>query len=253
MLKMEEAKEYFKSYVKNFDINEKQIIGKYEHTFRVMEISKNIAESIGLNEEQIEIATFIALFHDISRFEQYTKYKTFNDLVSFDHGDYAVEILEKSNILEEFSADGKVKDIIKKAIKNHNKFRIDSSLNEEEQIYAKIIRDADKLDILYLTMIMYFIAEDRKEKIENGIILENVMEHFRNREDILKTKDFKEIDSFLIYLGFTFDFNYKYSFEVLKKEDYINKIIDNFDFKNEETCKNINEIKNIINEYIYNK
>ena len=136
MLKMEEAKEYFKSYVKNFDINEKQIIGKYEHTFRVMEISKNIAESIGLNEEQIEIATFIALFHDISRFEQYTKYKTFNDLVSFDHGDYAVEILEKSNILEEFSADGKVKDIIKKAIKNHNKFRIDSSLNEEEQIYV---------------------------------------------------------------------------------------------------------------------
>lgn len=253
MLKIEKAIEYFESYVKNFDINEKQIIGKYEHTFRVMEISKNIAESIGLNEEQVEIATFIALFHDISRFEQYTKYRTFNDLISFDHGDYAVKILEDNNLFEEFSTDGKVQNIIKKAIKNHNKFRIDSSLNEEEQIYAKIIRDADKLDILYLTMILYFIEQDRKEKIENGFILENVMEQFRNKEDILKTKDFKEIDNFLIYLGFTFDFYYKYSFEMLKKEDYINKIIDNFDFKNEETRKNIDEIKNIINEYILNK
>ena len=102
-------------------------------------------------------------------------------------------------------------------------------------------------------MILYFIEQDRKEKIENGFILENVMEQFRNKEDILKTKDFKEIDNFLIYLGFTFDFNYQYSFKVLKKEDYINKIIDNFDFKNEETRKNIDEIKNIINEYILNK
>ena len=43
----------------------------------------------------IELASLIGLLHDIARFEQYTKYKTFNDLESFDHGDYGVEILKK--------------------------------------------------------------------------------------------------------------------------------------------------------------
>ena len=37
--------------------------------------------------KEIELAGLIGLLHDIARFEQFTKYQTFNDRLSFDHGD----------------------------------------------------------------------------------------------------------------------------------------------------------------------
>ena len=39
-------------------------------------------------------------------------------------------------------------EIIKKAIHNHNKLLIEEGLTKEEELFCKIIRDADKLDIL---------------------------------------------------------------------------------------------------------
>ena len=39
--------------------------------------------------------------------------------------------------------------VVYTAIKNHNKFVIESNLTERELLFSKLIRDADKLDILY--------------------------------------------------------------------------------------------------------
>ena len=54
-------------------------------------------------------------------------------------------------------------------------------------------------------------------------------------------------------LCLTFDLNFKYSYEIMQKEDYINKIINRFNFKNEETRKKIEIIRNEINNYIQSK
>lgn len=35
------------------------------------------------------------------------------------------------------------------AIKNHNKYKIEDGLTSKEEFFAKLIRDADKIDILY--------------------------------------------------------------------------------------------------------
>lgn len=61
-----------------------------------MKISKRIAKGMKLTQEEIDIATLIGLLHDIARFEQYTKYHTFKDAESIDHGDLGAEILKKT-------------------------------------------------------------------------------------------------------------------------------------------------------------
>ena len=43
---------------------------------------------------------------------------------------------------------------------------------------------------------------------------------------------------------------FKYSFILLKEKNYINKILDKFSFKDNETKKQIENIKNVANKYI---
>ena len=51
--------------------------------------------------------------------------------------------------IRKYIENDKYDEIIRKAIKNHNKFEIEKRLTEKELIFAKIIRDADKIDIIY--------------------------------------------------------------------------------------------------------
>jgi HD superfamily phosphohydrolase YqeK len=142
----------FLEYSAKFDLNDSQIIRKRVHTIKTALTAVKIAKALGLDEENINLAYTIAMFHDIARFLQWTKFKTYTDAKSFDHGDKAVEILFDENLVESFNIDKKYYDVIKFAIKNHNKFKIDEKTMPtldgiDVLLHAKIIRDADKIDI----------------------------------------------------------------------------------------------------------
>ena len=47
--------------------------------------------------------------------------------------------------------------------------------------------------------------------------------------------------------------NFKPSFEILKKENYINRILDRFNVKDEKTKIELEEIRKISNKYIEQK
>ena len=146
---LENAQKEFIKYTEKFNLKDKNVKGKQLHSLRVMKISSQIAINLKLNKEQIQIATLIGLLHDIGRFKQYTEIGLGDNLEGFDHGDYGAKVLFEDNMIRKFIEKSKYDEIIKKAIINHNKFSIEKGLTEEEQIFAKIIRDADKIDILY--------------------------------------------------------------------------------------------------------
>ena len=237
IIDLEKAKKEFLKYTENYDLTNENINRKQGHSIRVMNISKQIATELNLTEEQIQIATLIGLLHDIARFEQYTQYQTYNDNRSFDHGDYGVEILNKD--MRKYIKTDKYDKLIKIAIKNHNKFEIEEGLNEEELLFSKLIRDADKIDILYEAVSMFWNGEEKD--IDNTEISSKVMEKIEERELIKrdKNKAFCGIDKVMSVLAFIFDINYKPSFKIIKENDYINKIIDRFEFKDKEKVRNI--------------
>lgn len=251
LLDIKRAEMEFLKYVKKFDETESKIDLKKHHSIRVMKISNQIAKTLFKNEEQIELATLIGLLHDIARFEQYTRYRTFNDFESFDHGDYGVEILKRDNYIRKFIQTDKYDNIILKAIKNHNKFQIEEGLTEEELIYSKLIRDADKLDIFYEVCTLFW--KDRKNEIENSRISNNIEENFKGQKLIKKDKTINGVDRVILTMAFVFDLNYKESFKILKKEDYINRGLNQFNFKYNETKEKIEELEKIANEYIEEK
>ena len=89
----EKAKKAFNEYAEKYDSSIEKIKLKIEHTFRVSELCEEIALSLKMSKEDIDLAWLTGLLHDIGRFEQVRRYGTFNDAKSIDHGKLGVEIL----------------------------------------------------------------------------------------------------------------------------------------------------------------
>lgn len=250
-INLNKAQKEFLKYTEQFDLKNENIKRKQLHSLRVMKISKEIATKIGLAENDIDLATLIGLLHDIARFEQYTQFQTFRDLESFDHGDYAIKILEKD--IKKYIETPEYDDIIKVAIKNHNKYQIEEGLNDTELLFAKIVRDADKLDILYEAVEIFWNGIENE--INSSKISENILVQFKNNKQIKREKNRSNvqiIDEVINVISFIFDINFKESLKILEKEDYINRILDRFNFEDKETKINIEEIRNIANRYVKN-
>ncbi len=253
MIDLEKAEIEFDNYAKNYDIDNENINLKFYHSHKVENIAGEIAKSINLSEEEIELAKLVGLLHDIARFEQYTRFQTFSDLKSIDHGDYGVEILKQNDFIRKFIDTDEYDNIIFKAVKNHNKFKIEDGLTEKELLYSKIARDADKIDIFFEVLTTFYTDQHERNAFESELISEEIFEEVLKHTLLLYKPNATKMDSYIAMLCLTFDLNFKYSYEIMQKEDYINKIINRFNFKNEETRKKIEIIRNEINNYIQSK
>ena len=76
---MKEEIKLFNNYVKQFDLKNKHIMGKFHHSYRVMEFAIDIAKSLELGEKDIYIASLAGLLHDIGRFNHIKIYNTYSD------------------------------------------------------------------------------------------------------------------------------------------------------------------------------
>lgn len=238
----------FIKYAEKYDMSVFEIQNKQKHSLRVMEISNKIAKALNLSEDDIELATLIGLLHDIGRFEQFTQYHTFKDAFSFDHGNYGEQILQKD--MRNYIDSDEYDDIIKIAVRNHNKYGIEEGLTERQLLFAKLIKDADKIDILYESSCIFW--KDREDIVNKSMVSNSTMEQFKQEKLIKKdkTKTPEPIDDIFTVMAFVFDINYKPSLEIIKDEDYINKIVNRYNFIDETTKNSIEEARNIANNYI---
>ena len=243
---MEEAIKEFKNYTSNYLDYGKMITLKINHTLRVVDLCEKIAKSLNMSEEEIFIAKIIGLLHDIGRFDQWKEYKTFRDAESIDHAELGVTILEKDNYLRKYIKDDKYDQIILDSIKYHNKVNIPDNLDSKTSIFSKLIRDADKLDILYL-----YIDKEIDIELENEFT-DTTFNLIKNKKAVNRPDIKTKTDRLAVSLGFIFDINYKYSFEFLKEKDYYNQIIDYYKSKldNEIFKEQLEEMRKIINNYI---
>jgi putative nucleotidyltransferase with HDIG domain len=219
---MNNAKEKFNQYVLGYDHNNKNIVLKHSHSFRVAKYAKAIAESLKLNDKQIYLAELIGLLHDIGRFDQVEKHNTFNDLKTFDHGDYGAKLLFEDGLIKNYHLDESDYPIIQSAIINHNKYAIDTSLNEEQLLFSKMIRDADKIDIFYLTMI-----GELKFDIDNKDISPKVLETFKLERTVKNIDVINKKDHIIALIALIFDINFEYALNHIKN-NYLDKILINY-------------------------
>lgn len=230
----EKIEKVFSDYVDKFDWSNDNIRSKYFHTKEVANISYEVAKRLNLSTEEKNLARLIGYLHDIGRFIQVTTTNTFKDK-KMDHATEGVRILFEDGLIRDFIKDDKYDEIIKKAVKNHNKYQIEDEVDNEELLYANIIRDCDKIDIFRVCA-----SKNNYELKATPNI--KVLDCF-DKETCVNLNDVKnKSDSTLCILAFIFDFNYKESIEVLKETGYYIDFINSIEVSNENT-ETFNKIK----------
>jgi len=255
MINFQKAEIAFKEFLQKYNIQDGKVSLKIRHTYKVVEASEFIAKDLNLSEEDIELAKIIALLHDIGRFEQLKRFDSFLDAQTIDHADLGVQILEENNFIRTFIQDSKYDSIILKAIKNHNKLKVQEGLTQKELLHANIIRDADKTDNFRVKTEDRFedILHANRELLENSKISEHIYNNFMNNQIIIHTDRVEFLDYWISYLAFLFDFNFTSGLKYIKEKDYVNKIVDRLDYKIPDSKEKIEEIRKHALEYIDNR
>ncbi len=250
--KYHKLKKWFNKYTEKFNkgsIKKQENINlKITHSKRVSKNMEEIIEGFEMSENERYLAKIIALFHDIGRFKQYEKYNTFSDYKSDDHGIIGVKVIKKNNLINDIKKD--YQDIIYKAIKNHNnaKLNLNNFKNDKELLYAKLIRDADKLDIWNIFMDKYKNENENNYLINlsyNPKINDEIYNKVLNRESIKYNKLETVNELKLMQMSWVYDINFKKSLEIIEKRNYIKTIYNSMD-KSEKADKIYNNIKDFI-------
>lgn len=205
------AKEAFDKYYKTFENNGKYK-QKYNHSQIVAELMTDLAEKLNLTEEHILLARIIGLLHDIGRFEQIKQTDSYSDKL-FDHANYSVEYLFKEKNIRNFIESEENDELIALAILYHNKLTIPNNLTTIEELFCKMLRDCDKIDVIKQRALEENSYFDKEE------ITKEVLEDFYNHKLIDKKNEKTKSDIVVCTLGFIFDINYKEAFDLLIDTD----------------------------------
>lgn len=250
------AKKYFEKFLNdNFDINDKKISHKINHTYNVVENAKYLCKCLKLNEINTELAMIIALLHDIGRFDQTKKTQTFReDITNFDHATLGVKILFEKGEIKNYIDNELFYPIIEKAIANHSKYILDETgMSDNEILHCKIIRDADKIDSFRAKTVddIYTMANITKDDIEYSKVTEKVYNSFKEHKTILSKDRQTGLDIWVSYIAFIFGLEFKGSYDLINKNDYLNKLLNRFEYKVDNST--MEELKKCAFDYLNNK
>jgi hypothetical protein len=198
---------------------------KEEHTGNVLINAALIAGKHLPGENNLLIAQAAGLFHDVGRFPQYAKYKTFRDADSVNHGVLGVETLVENSVLTRLPEDERA--LVLGVVKYHNAFKIPAGENRTAPVFLKIVRDADKLDIWrFFTEMFDAPPADWPSAATLGLpdtdsYTPDVLSLVLEKRPVPHAKVRCVNDFKLIQLSWIFDLNFKTSFELLMEKNFV--------------------------------
>ncbi|MHB8845117.1 MAG: HD domain-containing protein [Nitrospirota bacterium] len=208
--------------------DQRNILVKAKHTEEVCANSVRIAAELGLGPHAAALAETIALFHDVGRFPQYLRYRTFEDSRSVNHAILGAKVLVEGHVLGDLP--GRERDVIVRAVTLHNVFSLPPLLSDEVRMHAQIVRDADKLDIWRI--FTGLLEQDRSEwpsAVSLGLpdgpgcsreILDALM-----RREMVTLASLRNLNDFkLLQLAWIYDLNFAPSLAMVLERRVIDRL-----------------------------
>lgn len=236
---MEQANNIFDNFCSNYltiingqpliDKNKevyKDLKWKYQHSYNVAILCLEIAKSEKLSLNDQKLLYICGLFHDIGRFPQLVKCKSYDDHQGMDHGDLGFNILINENILGNAKITAREKTIIDYATLYHNKYRVPdiitgTALDPEIKYYTSIVRDADKIDI-----IKGIVDGNIPINVNDSRISPEVMSDLQNHQLVHFSHIKNANDQIALYFSYIFDIKSN------KAKEIINDNVLLYKFKN---------------------
>ena len=207
---------YMRSFYTEDEEVQQAIRMKEVHTGYVTSIAVELAKHLRLSAHDVQLAEIMGLFHDVGRFRQFTLYRTFNDAVSEDHAALGLKVLDELPFLARLVPEDEA--LVRFSILNHNKKTIAPTKDVRELFFARLLRDADKLDIF--RVLRPFLAPP-----DGTGVSPDFLEKFIAGEQVDYTKIRTMDDRKLVRLMWVYDVNFSWTLQRVKERGYIEDII----------------------------
>ena len=234
----------FEQYVRKYDMNNVNIKSRYFHSLKVMEIAKELATGLGIfTEEEIAVVELISLFHEIGNFSKTPNYHI--DEEDDEVIEKTLDILFTKGLIRDITKDTTYDSIIQVAIYGCDKNGFPRGIDEKTRHICAIVKDAHNLDSFRL-FVNYPYVDTRINSYPNSIVYND----FKKFKTIHNKVCENNADSVLALLSKMYSFNYKYSYYLLKQNDYVAKLFDMLTFENDDTEKFFKQLTMVLNNYI---
>lgn len=227
--RLEAIRHWFDGYVHTFDDIDpegfRNILLKIEHTHKVCEVMELLAAGEGLAPEETRLAGAIALLHDVGRFPQYRRWRTFRDSDSDNHARLGLEVIREQRILEELPPAERL--LIEEAVRFHNLLAVPERVQSPTDLFIRLIRDADKLDIWRVFVELNSLAEHERASAAclglpdlpevTPVCLEALL-----GKQVVRLEQCRVVNDFrLLQISWTWDLNFPTSYRLLLERNYI--------------------------------
>jgi hypothetical protein len=219
---------FCRSYYSDIHGEQMNIALKEKHSQNVAENAFLIAGGELLGDNGLLVAEAAGLLHDVGRFPQYAKYKTFRDAISVNHGALGADTLREQGVLDRLP--GNEREAVLKAVRFHNAFAVPDSEDELPRLFIRLVRDADKLDIWRIFSDYYEGGEEAgADAVPLG--LPDLPEYSREVLDAIMRREIAGLalvktltDLKLLQLSWVFDINFKASFRLAVERGSIHRM-----------------------------
>ena len=221
----------FDEYVSHYDPQNPMIALKISHTYRVASLAERIAKSLEQGEEISDFAWLLGLLHDIGRFEQVRQYGTFMDAKSVDHAEFGADLLFSDHLIDRFPAESLPEgwlQITETAIRLHNKLNLPDDLEGLTLTMAKILRDADKIDIFRVVSELPYeqrIGSSRGMLSETDQVTPEVWDCVMGHRCVPRNVRRTVFDGYVGYCCMAFELTSKESRRIAARQGYLLKLL----------------------------
>jgi len=181
---------------------------KITHTYKVRDHCVMIAKDLMLSPREVLLADILGLYHDLGRFKQAMDFGTINDKITGSHADMSAAVFLNDAPHDDLN-ETEVQ-IIHDALKYHNLLEL-PPVDLETLFFSRLIRDADKLDILDLfsdwetNKKFLYLADDESDYSPE--IVDLVLQGKNFNSGLIKSQN----DIKLLYLSMIYDLNFSAS------------------------------------------
>lgn len=244
----------FEKYTGNYDLSDEKVKLKVDHTYRVCALCEQIAVQSGFDENEVELSWLTGLLHDVGRFEQLRQYGTFIDAQSIDHAEFGADILFRERKIRDYVVDASEDELLEKAVRCHSAYRVPENYTPREKKFADLLRDADKIDILKVNVIVPIeeIYNVTTYELKHCKVTEEVMQAFYEEHCILRNLKKTPVDNVVGHISLVYELAYPVSCRIVQEQGYLDKLMD-FHSELPETNGQFVRIREKMNQYLKDK
>lgn len=218
----------FQEYTSHYDVADEKVKLKIDHTYRVCSLCQQIAMQSGFDKDETELAWLCGLLHDVGRFEQLRQYGTFSDAQSIDHAEFGADILFREGKIRDYIADGSEDELLEKAVRCHSAYRVPAQYTTREKKFADLLRDADKIDILKVNIIVPIeeIYNVSTYDLRHCQVTEEVMQAFYEEHAVLRSLKKTPVDNVVGHISLVYELVYPISCKLVYEQGFLDKLMD---------------------------